>query len=66
MIAGIKKGFSYIKKGFIGYIFLLVLGIACIATGASAFGINVPSAIFSILVGLALLGIGVVMARRKD
>ena len=55
-----------IKKGFIGYIFLLALGIACIATGAVSFKYNVPSAIFSIIVGMMILGIGVAMSLRKN
>ena len=55
-----------LKKGIIGYVFLAVLGIACAVTGFSAFGINVPAALFSLAVGLAILGIGVVMLLRKD
>ena len=54
-----------IMKGFIGYIFLLVLGGACIATGAITFNENVPSAIFSVFVCVVLLAIGVVMSFRK-
>ena len=55
-----------ILKGFIGYVFLLVLGGACIATGAISFGENVPSAIFAVFVGVVLLVIGVIMAFRKN
>jgi len=55
-----------IKKGLIGYIFMLVLGGACIATGAISFDKNVPSAIFSIILGIVLLGIGASMALRKN
>ena len=54
-----------IKKGFIGYVFLLVLGITCIVTGIIARNNNVPSAIFCVVVGMALLGIGVAMSLRK-
>ncbi len=55
-----------IKKGLVGYIFLLVLGLACIITGASAFGNNVPSAIFCIAIGIAIIGVGVSMILRKN
>ena len=55
-----------IAKGFVGYIFLLLLGGACIATGAISFDENVPVAVFSVLLGIALLGIGVLMAFRKN
>jgi hypothetical protein len=54
-----------IMKGFIGYVFLLVLGGACIATGAISFDENIPSAIFSAAVGVILIGIGVMMSLRK-
>jgi len=55
-----------IKKGLTGYIFLLVLSHACIVTGISAFSNNVPSAIFCVAIGLALLGVGVSMVLRKN
>jgi len=54
------------KKGLIGYVFLFVLGCACVATGAVSFKHNVPSAIFSIVVGLIIIGIGFSMALRKN
>ena len=54
-----------ITKGFIGYIFLLGLGGACIYTGAVTFDENVPSAVFAVFVGLVLLAIGVLMSFRK-
>ena len=54
-----------IMKGFIGYVFLLVLGGACIATGAITFDNNVPAAVFAVALGVILLGIGVGMAFRK-
>ncbi len=55
-----------IAKGFVGYIFLLLLGGACIATGAISFDENIPVAVFSVLLGVVLLGIGVLMAFRKN
>jgi len=55
-----------IQKGLIGYVFLFILGIICIITGGTSFGNNVPSAIFSIVLGLVLLGIGVLMSLRKN
>ena len=55
-----------IMKGFIGYVFLLCLGGACIATGANTLGKNLPSAIFAIVLGIILLVIGVIMAVRKN
>lgn len=54
------------KKGLIGYVFLFVLGSACVVTGAVSFNKNVPSAIFSIIVGLIIIGIGIMMAFRKN
>ncbi len=54
-----------ITKGFIGYVFLLVLGGACIYTGVVSIKENIPSAIFAGLVGAILLAIGVIMSFRK-
>jgi hypothetical protein len=54
-----------ITKGFIGYVFLLVLGGACIAVGAVTFDENIPSAVFGVVLGVVLLGVGVLMAFRK-
>ena len=54
-----------IGRGLIGYLFLLVLGGACIAIGIVAFGNNVPSAIFSVIVGLILIGL-IYLSLRKN
>ncbi len=54
-----------ITTGFIGYVFLLLLGGACIYTGVVSIKENVPSAIFAGLVGIILLASGVIMSFRK-
>ncbi len=55
-----------IARGFVGYVFLLVLAGACIATGAITFNENVPSGVFGVVLGIVILGVGVIMAFRKN
>ncbi len=55
-----------ITRGFIGYVFLLALGGACVATGAITFDENIPTAVFGVALGAALLAVGVAMAFRKS
>ena len=55
-----------IARGFVGYVFLLVLAGACIATGAITFDENLPTGIFGVVLGVVILGVGAIMAFRKN
>jgi hypothetical protein len=53
-----------LTKGWEGYLFFIVLGIGCIAIGATSFDVNIWAAIFAIVEGLALIAVTASMVLR--
>jgi len=55
----------YLRNGWIGYVFFVVLAIACAGVGYVSLDVNIWAALFSFLVSLLLLLVAFNRARTE-